>query len=182
VTGITLQIPFALTTNSGSAGGPPPPLRISENGSPVGTVPLQPVSDNVHVINTCDDTQTYISAAVSAPQDVCASAVMVGGALNSLYNLARAGDELAVWLYGMGAITAQAPGCCASPAQLSQPVENFQLNFDYRPNTPLSPVVPGFDLTGSPLFAAHAGGGLYHVNFTVPPISAGPACMRWSKD
>jgi hypothetical protein len=177
VTGITLQIPFALGTTSGSAGGSPPQVRISQNGTPVGAVALQPVSDSVHVVNTCDDTQMYISAAVSVPQDVCAPAVMVGGALNSLYNLAHAGDELAVWLYGLGAITAQAPGCCASPAQLSQPVQSFQLNFDYRPNAPPSPVVPGFGLTSPPQFAAYVGGGLYQVNFTVPPIPASlPAC------
>jgi len=144
VTGITLLVPFTLAMNTASAGGPPPQLRISQNGNPVGAVALQPVSDSVHVIDTCDDTQTYISAAVSVPQTVCAPAVMAGGALNSLYNLAHAGDELAVWLYGMGAITAQGPGCCVSPAQLSQPVQSFQLNFDYRPNAPPSPVIPGF--------------------------------------
>jgi hypothetical protein len=73
VTDITLQIPFALETNSGSAGGSPRQLRISENGSPVGAVALQPGAENMHAINTFDDTQTYISAAASVPQDMCAS-------------------------------------------------------------------------------------------------------------
>src|ERR1035437_314061 len=177
VTGITLQIPFELETDFAAKGDPFPWLRISENGKPVGGVLLRPVSDNVHVINTCDDTQVYISAAVSVPQNVCADAAMVSGALNSLYNLAHAGDQLAVWLYGMGAKTQQAPDCCFSPDQLSKPVQGFQLNFDFRPNAPASPVVPGFGLTSAPLFAAYVGGGMYQVNFAVPPFPAGlPAC------
>jgi hypothetical protein len=102
---------------------------------------------------------------------------MVGNALNSLYNLAHAGDQLAVWLYGMGAKTQQAPDCCNSPDQLSKPVQSFQLNFDFRPNAPPFPVVPGFGLTNAPLFTAYVGGGLYQMNLAVPPVPAGlPAC------
>lgn len=174
VTGITLQVPFTLDTSNAAN---PPQLRISENGAPAGAVSLQPVSDSIHVINTCDDSQVDVPAAVSIPADICAPAVMVGGALNSLYNLAHGGDELAVWLYGLGPVTAQAPGCCASPDQLSKPVASFQLNFDFRPNAPAFPVVPGFGLTAAPLFAAHVGGGQYQINFAVPPVPAGlPAC------
>ena len=177
VTGITLQIPFELETDFAVKNDPFPTLRINENGNPVGGVLLHPVSDNVHVINTCDDAQIFISAAVSVPQNVCAHVVMVGGALNSLYNLAHGGDQLAVWLYGMGAKTPQAPDCCLSPDQLSKPVEGFQLNFDFRPNAPAFPAVPGFGLTSAPLFAAHVGAGTYQVNFAVPPVPAGlPAC------
>jgi hypothetical protein len=177
VTAITLQIPFELETDFAAKGDPFPSLRISENGKPVGGILLQPVSDNVHVLNTCDDSQVFISAAVSVPQTVCASVAMGGNALNSLYNLAHAGDPLAVWLYGMGARTQQAPGCCNSPDQLSRPVQDFQLNFDFRPNAPPFPVVPGFGVSSAPQFAAYVGGGMYQVNFAVPPIPAGlPAC------
>jgi len=176
-TGITLQIPFELEADFAVKGDPFPWLRINENGKSVGGVLLRPVSDNVHVINTCDDTQVFISAAVSVPQNVCAHALMVGGALNSLYNLAHAGDQLAVWLYGMGAKTQQTPDCCSSPDQLSKPVQGFALNFDFRPNAPAFPVVPGFGLTSTPLFAAYVGAGTYQVNFALPPFPAGlPAC------
>jgi len=177
VTGITLQVPFELETDFASKGDPLPIIRISENGKQVGGVLLRPVSDNVHVLNTCDDTQISISAAYTVPQNVCTPAVMVGNALNSLYNLAHAGDELAVWLFGMGAKTQQPPNCCISPDQLSRPVQQFQLNFDFRPNVPASPAAPGFGLTSAPAFAAYTGGGLYQVNFMVPPIPAGlPPC------
>jgi len=171
VTGITLQIPFELESDFVSKGDPVPYLRISENGKSVGAVSLRPVTDNIHVLNTCDDTQVYISAAASMPQDICAPVVMVGGALNSLYNLAHGGDELAVWLYGMGAILQQSTGCC-SPGQVPQPAQAFQLNFDYRPNAPASPVVPGFGLTATPLFTGYVGTP-YQLNFAVPPVPAG---------
>jgi hypothetical protein len=177
VTAITLQIPFELQTDFAAKGDPFPSLRITENGKLVGGVLLRPVSDNVHVLNTCDDSQVFISAAVSVPQTVCAHVVMGGGALNSLYNLAHAGDPLAVWLYGMGAKTQAASDCCNSPDQLSRPVQAFQLNFDFRPNAPPFPVVSGFGLTSPPQFAAYVGGGMYQLNFAVPPIPAGlPAC------
>jgi hypothetical protein len=173
VTGITLQIPFELETDFGITGDPNPFLRISENGKPVGGVSLRPVSDKVHVMNTCDDTQVYISAAASVPQDICADVVMGAGALNSLYNLAHGGDELAVWLYGMGAVT---PPCCSSHDQFYKPIQNFELNFDFRPNAPAVPVVQGFGLTSAPLFVSYAGAP-YQVNFSVPPVPAGlPAC------
>jgi len=74
-----------------------PMLRISEGGKPVGAIALRPASDNVHVIDTCDDSQIYVSAGYTVPQNICAS--MGAGALNSLYNLAHGGDDLAVAIW-----------------------------------------------------------------------------------
>ena len=177
VTGITLQVPFELEADYFAKGDPLPVVRISENGKQVGGVILHPVTDSVHVINPCDDSQIFLSAAFSVPQNICSPMVMVGSLLNSLYNLAHGGDELAVWLYGMGAITQSGPNCCGFPDQLSKPVQQYQLNFDFRPNVPASPAVAGFGVTAAPLFAAHVGAGTYQVNFLVPPVPAGlPAC------
>jgi hypothetical protein len=176
VTGITLQIPFELETDFAAKGDPNPTLRISENNKPTGAVSLRPVTDSVHVLTTCDDAQVYISAAYTVPESICAAVVMGGGALNSLYNLAHGGDELAMWVWGMGAVTPAAPGCCNDPSQLSRPMQSFTLNFDFRPNAPGSPVVPGYGLTSAPLFAAYVGGP-YQVNLAVPPVPAGlPVC------
>jgi hypothetical protein len=179
VTGITLQIPFELGSNYATLGDLFPQLRISQNSTPVGGVTLIPVTDNVHVLNTCDYDQIYISAAFSVPQNVCSAAVMGGAGLylNSLYNLASGGDELAMWLFGMGATTAPAANCCTSPDQLGNPIQPFLLNFDFRPNATASPAVPGYGVTAAPLFAAHVGEGTYQVNFVVPPVPGGvPAC------
>jgi hypothetical protein len=38
-------------------------------------------------------------------------------------------------------------------------------------------VVPDFGLTSAPLFAAYVGGGMYQLNFAVPPVPPGlPPC------
>jgi hypothetical protein len=177
VTGITLQIPFELDSDYAAKGNTIPVIHINENGKRVGGVALRPVSDNVHVLNTCDDTQVYVSAAYSVPQNICTPVVMVGNQLNSLYNLAHGGDVLLMWVYGMGASTPTPPNCCNDPSQLPRPLQSFQLNFDFRPNVPASPAVAGFGVTAAPAAVAFVGGGMYQVNFTVPPVPAGtPAC------
>jgi uncharacterized protein (TIGR03437 family) len=170
-TGITLQIPFTLQPDTARF----PYLRISENGTAVGAVMLRTVSDKIHVVNTCDSTQIKVGAASSAPPDVCTPAVLVNGSLNSLYNLVRSGDQLAMWTYGLGEL--KQPPVAESRDQLPKPIANVQLNFDYRPNAPASPAVGGYGLTAEPLFVGYAGAGLYQVNFTVPPGPHGvPAC------
>lgn len=173
ITGITLQIPFSLRM------GIFPYLRISENGAPVGAVLLRPVSDRIHVINTCDGTQMLVGASSSAPPDICTPAVLVNARLNSLYNLVRGGDHLAMWAFGLGAVTAQAPPATdpVSPDRVIKPVEFVRLNFDYRPNAPASPAIPGYGLTGEPTFVGHIGAGSYQINFAVPPVPPGvPPC------
>jgi len=174
-TGITLQIPFTLQPRTAQF----PYLRISENGTAVGAVMLRPVPDKIHVMNTCDGTQIQVGAASSAPLDVCTPAVLVHGGLNSLYNLVRSGDQLAVWAYGLGVLRQQPPSASSptSPDQLPKPITNVQLNFDYRPNAPASPAVPGYGLTAEPLFVGYAGAGAYQINLAVPPGPSGvPAC------
>ena len=54
--------------NFGANGDQAPQLQISQNRTPLGAVSLSPVSDNVRVMNTCDDTLLVIPAAVSVPQ------------------------------------------------------------------------------------------------------------------
>ena len=175
LTGITLQIPFGIGPDRTASSFPV--LRIKEDGRPVGGVILRPVSDNVHVMNTCDDTQIYISAAASVPGDRCFPVVMGQSRMNSLYNVARGGEELAMWLYGLGAISTQAPICCSTPEELARPMQAFQLNFDFRPNAPASPAVPGHGITGVPVFDAYIGAGTYQVNFKLPPVPPGlPPC------
>jgi len=120
LTGITLQLPFELETQQNTG---IPALRVTQNGKAAGGVSLRPLADNVHVLNTCDDSQIFISAAYSVPQNVCTPVVMVNNQLNSLYNLAHGGDQLAMWAYGLGAKTEQSPQCCNSPEQLAKPVQ-----------------------------------------------------------
>ena len=166
ITGITLQIPFALRRDAIF-----PHLRISENGVPVGAVLLRPVGDNIHVINTCDGTQIQVGASSSAPPDICTPAVLVNNRLNSLYNLVRGGDHVALWAFGLGNLVGQppAPNDPIAPNQLFPPTR-IQLSFDFRPNASASVAVPGYGLTADPLYAGHVGAGSYQINFTIPPV------------
>jgi hypothetical protein len=138
---------------------------------------IRAVTDKIHVMNTCDGTQIRVGASGSAPPDICTPAVLVNGKLNSLYNLVRGGDQVAMWVYGLGALTSPPPANVISPEQLSKPVVKPQLNFEYRPNAPASRAVPGHGLVADPIFAGYIGAGSYQVNFAIPPVPAGvPAC------
>lgn len=162
ITSITLQVPSLLGPSDGSV----PVLRVRENGQLVGSVMLRPTTDNVHVLNTCDQTLISISAATSIPQDVCAPVALVRGKINSLYNLIHGGEAVEVWAYGLGALANDAAG---PDSQLQQ---HFRLSFDFRPNAPASSDSLS---TTTPLFAGYVGGGTYQVNFVVPPVPAGVA-------
>jgi hypothetical protein len=55
-------------------------------------------------------------------------------------------------------------------------VTQFQLNYDFRPNAPASPAVPGFGLTSRPVYVGYESL-TYQLNFVLPPVPAGvPAC------
>lgn len=174
LTSITLQVPFSLRASALF-----PYLRISEGGKAVGAVALRPVGDNIHVMNTCDATQIVVGASGSAPQNICTPAVLVNNrGLNSLYNLVRGGDQVAMWAFGLGQLTANAPApdSPTSPNDLF-PVTKIQLSFDFRPNALASPIVPGYGLTADPIYAGHVGAGSYQINFAIPPVPPGvPAC------
>ena len=167
ITGITIQVPFTLLNTFGNA----PRLRVSENGQVVGTVLVRAVTDNVHVLNTCDYTLISISAADSVPKDICAPVALSHNRLNSLYNLSHSGDGVAAYAYGLGA---RANDSFGADSQLVQP---YQVSFDFRLNASASRVVTGFGPISAPLFVGYAGGGTYQINFSIPQVPLGlPAC------
>ncbi len=68
----TATMPFELIAESRDAAV----LRVRENASIVAEVAINAVTDSVHVINTCDQTGIFISAASSVRPGVCAPVVM----------------------------------------------------------------------------------------------------------
>jgi hypothetical protein len=171
ITSLTLQLPLFLDRGTGTF----PSIRIRENGESAGAVPLALVPDNIHVLNTCDATMITVGASGSAPPDVCTPAVLVNGRLNSLYNLVHGGDQVAVWAYGLGLLNRS-----VSDVSLNAPFtgsSDILVNFDFRPNAPASPPVPGFGTTVQPTYVGYAGGGTYQLNFAIPSAPAAlPAC------
>lgn len=165
---ILTQIPFELDTASRA----PALLRIRENGAVAGEVRLNPVTDNVHVINTCDDTLIFLSAAASAriPAGACVPMVMnTRGLLVHAGAPAQDGDILSIYAFGLGAVDRQ-----PSPQEISRAVEAFSLNFQFSGGaTAADRRISGV----APLSVSMVGGGTYQINFVMPPVPAGiPAC------
>jgi uncharacterized protein (TIGR03437 family) len=177
-TSITLQIPYDLDPTSGDAAS----LRIKLNGSVAGAVALNPLTDSVHVLNTCDQTLIYLSVAYQVPAGICVPMIAhPDGGLVTGSAPAAPGETLVVWAYGLGAITHPIPaGCCSIPEQLPLVAQPFVLNFRY-PDTngdPKSRVIGGV----APTYAGMVGGGLYQIHFVVPPTPAAlPFCGGFTR-
>jgi uncharacterized protein (TIGR03437 family) len=157
ITTLTVLVPPQLTISHDAAAIPF--FEIAENGVIEAEIPLLPVTDNIHIINSCD--QTLISVGIfSALNGACVPAVQhADGGLVLRSNPAAPGETLMMWAYGLGA------------------VQTFALDFNFRPNAPASPPVEGFGITGVPVFSGSRGAGLYQINFIVPQPPAGtPLC------
>ncbi len=175
-TTLTLQVPYELNPDSSSQAA----LRVKEGGAVVSKVVLNSVTDNVHVINTCDQTGIFLSLAYGVPPDTCAPMVMhAQGTLVSSSAPASTGETLVVWAYGLGAIEHPIPEpCCFTPDQLPLAVQPFNANLSY------------VDLGGFPLkrlgqsvpsYVGMVGAGLYQVQFVVPPLPSDMSpCSRRS--
>ncbi|MFN7921945.1 MAG: hypothetical protein U0Q16_17720 [Bryobacteraceae bacterium] len=168
-TSILLRIPYELDPASSTRAL----LRIKERGTVAGEIAIDAVTDNIHVINTCDKkTRRFVSAALVAeiPAGVCVPAVLNYSSLPPLVTPttpAKAGNVLAIYAYGLGAI---------------DPPERLGFRFATQPFTLAfyftgAAAMPERRITGVPPAAVVAGDGTYQVNFVMPTIPEGlPAC------
>ncbi len=165
-TTFTVQIPYELAVESRDT----PLLRVRENAAIVAEVAIRAVTDNIHVINTCDQTGIFLSLASDVRPGTCAPMVMhARGPLVSFNSPAVPGETLVLWAYGLGALnrpiaTGFVP-CC--PNYLA--VQPFSVGLSYSdplrsPWRRLEQRIPGY--------AGTSGGGLYQVHFVVPPEPA----------
>ena len=166
-TSLTLQIPYELDPDSGN----PASLQIQQDGAPISKIALNPVTDSVHVLSTCDQTGIYLSLAFGLSTDSCVPMVMhAGGPLVSRSAPARPGETLVIWAYGLGAIDHPIPAiCCSSPDQLPLAMQPFNVNVSYAdagrfPLRRLPQVLPNY--------VGMVGSGLYQVQFVVPAVPA----------
>ena len=162
-TTLSMQIPYELNPDSSTQAV----LGVKENGAPVTDIVLNPVTDSVHVLNTCDQTGVYLSLAWGLPADSCVPMVMhAQGPLVSGSAPAKPGETLVVWAYGLGAIDHPMPEiCCSSVDQLPLAVQPFNVSLTYAdagrfPLRRLAQVVPNY--------VGMVGSGLYQVHFVVP--------------
>lgn len=183
MTAITVQIPRELTPNIPRAGRPSnfAILQVSVNGNPGDGIPLSAVTDQIHVLNTCD-------AAPAPPIDASAGCQPVvkhwDGSLVSLTNPGIPGETLTLSAYGLGRSTNDP--ATGSTAREPIPLNDVEIGFRFGPNR--APFRPGTRTGESPatppLLAGHAPGttardvGLYQIQFQVPAVPSGtPGCI-----
>lgn len=171
-TTFTIQIPYELNVTAAAA------LEMRDTGNVVARVAISPVTDDIHIINTCDQTGIYLSVAYAVPDGLCAPMVMhAKGPLVSATAPAKPGETLILWAYGLGAIDHPIPSnCCQSPDELPLATQPFNIGFSY----PDASRIAFRRLESSaPTYTGMPGAGLYQVHFVVPNLPPGiPACTE----
>jgi uncharacterized protein (TIGR03437 family) len=177
-TAVTVQIPYELVPRCPLCASPlfaatPATLLISQNGTALGAIELNPLADEVHVLKACDmalgppsPTQPNLTGLPCAPLVTHAD-----GGLVSASSPANVGEALTVWAFGLGQTTPAA--ITGQTAKMAPAAETFNLDFNYEVNALAEKPFTGSPdhIPLNPLFAGLAPGyvGLYQVNFIVPP-------------
>ena len=169
---LTVQVPFELTPNVRGSRMPENSARleIAYNDLPATFLFLKPVTDRIHVLNTCD-------VLASFPEGNCGPLVThADGTLVDVEHPAAEGETLTIALAGMGQPTLPVSTGAASPDPPAE-VDNVWLTSNFRPNLP--PALPDPDVGAAGAMARLRPGsaGVYEVLFTVPALPEGtPPC------
>ena len=180
LTAVTVQVPFNILTICSACVTPPSEyaptiLWVTENGTDSSVIQLMALSDQIHLLTSCDTFLTSVAPPINYTGLPCSPMVThVDGSLVSSNSPAKAGEEIVAYAVGLGntnpALVAGQP-----PASASATAVVFNMQFNYLSNA--LPTRPNGSQT--PLFTGATVGyaGLYQVNFVVPaPPSGTPAC------
>ena len=171
-TAVTVQIPFHIDAyNLTEMRGVPVPatwVRFSENGKVVATVDVEPYTDQIHVLTSCDALfgASDVSPCIARPMIVHASSGLV-----------KPGEEIAIYAVGLGFGRAVEGDTVPSPV----PVGILGISFDARPNAlPSRPSAT--TVLSQPAFSGLIPGyvGLYQINVIVP--DPGPGIQPCNRD
>lgn len=191
ITAITVQMPYELAVPGPLAifaGVQTTTLSITEGNVVSSSFAVAPVSDQIHVLTSCDIGGTTVNTGVCVPLVTHADGSLVLQDISSpgqsgvTHTAATAGEVLVMYAYGLGGVASPPTLGTPAPNELVPVAEPIYIQYDYRPNQ--SPTMPTFSGSPSgtparPIFAGLAPGqiGLYQVNFTVPPVPDGtPLC------
>jgi len=167
---LSLQIPFeAVTAGNCGACGPPPILSalvVSQDGVEQTSVPVDILSDNLHVTSSCDTTLVANSGGSCTKYITHGTGIVV----DSLHPAAQ-GEELAVYAFGLGAPGSAATGHVTPQGAAALPADSVTVTFEFPASvSPISThpayvgLVPGFVA-------------LYQINVRVPNSNTSlPGC------
>jgi len=191
LTTVRVQIPFELpastTPRLGDKGVkvPDAELVLQEDGNVSRTFPLRPVSENGHVLTSCDLANDL------NPDSVCSRvAYHADGRTVNLDNPAERGETISVFAYGLGqttpaARTGDVAGAGLSTVDPVQPRMFVTLTDRFLNSSPSLPRTQSADPYNQPFaeisFAGLAPGqvGVYQINVPIPrsflvPVACGP--------
>jgi uncharacterized protein (TIGR03437 family) len=166
-TAITVQVPFELRPNF-SINTNNAEIVVSEGGATTKGLAISPVSQQIHVLTTCD-----MGGVPCFGIDASPLVTHLNGKILSADDPAHSGEVLVAYAVGLGAtVPAMQTGAAATgPATVL-----VKVGFDFRANAaPIFPLIA----EQQPLYAGVTPGlaGLYQVNFLAPALPPGaPVC------
>ena len=200
---ITVQIPYELSLASPNIGDASTPAAtevvITANGATSKAFTILPVTDNLHVVKTCDafPPKQVDPSQVSVSLGCNAAVTHADGTLVTADAPGKAGEVLVIYAFGLGQTTpavktgsaTPTPAPILGPASRLGSVRTLELQYDFRPNAEpsrpfnvltgvISPTPPtGPVILLAPVFVGLTPGqvGLYQINIQLP--SAFPAAV-----
>ena len=169
ITAITLQIPYDLPL-PGENKTTATELAVNENGTVSKAFGVLPITDNFHVLNTCDAFLFLPTNRISG----CNAVVTHGdGTVVTLDSPAKAGEVVVIYAFGLGATTPTAKTGQASPTPAAVLSSFVYFQFDFRPNaTPSRPYINPLIMAPiqAPVFVGLTPGqvALYQINVKLP--------------
>ena len=176
LTAITIQVPWELVANRDRSGRPEnfAVLKVTYQGTSGESFAVQPETDTIHVINSCD---TTMPPGVQQAEDraiPCSPLVThIDGKLVTAANPATAGETLTLYAFGLGSTGTAIKSGDASlvPVPLVDLVVNYQVGVNLQPTRPTSLAQRPSDAP-APIYAGLMPGqvGLYQVLVTIPRL------------
>lgn len=167
-TAITVEIPFELVPNVASSRLPEnfAYLTVSDSGSTGEPIAITPVSERIHVVNSCD-------SSVNPQAEPCAPVFLHGdGTVVSSKKPAVPGETIKLQTYGMGFGDSRVTTGQPSPSPAVN-VAGVTIEFRFGADAVVS--LPAADAADATAQMVPGSVGLYQVSFTVPAIPDGTA-------